>query len=75
MPSNLGTILVGGIIILIVAAILVNMLNKKKNGESGCGCGCSGCGAESACHPQILQAEAIESTESANGESGEDKTE
>lgn len=55
--GNLGTIVVGGILLVIVAAILINLISKNKKGESGCGCGCSGCASANTCHPQIEKAE------------------
>lgn len=57
MSETMGTIIVGGILLLVVAAILANMISKKKKGESSCGCGCSGCAGESTCHPQIEKTE------------------
>ena len=42
-------ILLGGLA-LIVSGIVAWLIKKKKNGESGCGCGCSGCPSAHACH-------------------------
>ena len=49
--ENLGTILIGLLLIGIVAAIVVSLIRKKKRGHS-CGCGCGGC---SGCpeHPEV----------------------
>ncbi|MDR1209945.1 MAG: FeoB-associated Cys-rich membrane protein [Clostridiales bacterium] len=42
--ANMGTIVVLLVVCGIVAAIVVNMIQKKRRGESaGCSCGCSGC--------------------------------
>ncbi len=48
--SNLGTIIVSLILVGIVAAIIVNMVKKKKAGRSSCGCGCANCAMKGACH-------------------------
>ena len=42
------TIIVGGILAAIVAAVIWKMIQDKKNGKSGCSCGgdcscCKGC--------------------------------
>lgn len=48
--NNLGTILIAAAVIAILAAVIVNMVRKKKRGESSCGCGCSGCAMANVCH-------------------------
>ena len=50
LTSNLGTIIVSLILAGIVAAIIVNMIKKKKAGKSSCGCGCTNCAMKGACH-------------------------
>ena len=50
LSSNLGTIIVSLILVGIVAAIIVNMVKKKKAGRSSCGCGCENCAMKGACH-------------------------
>lgn len=51
--NNLGTIIVGLVVATIVGAIIVNMIRKKKNGESiGCSCGCGNCPSKGICHPE-----------------------
>ena len=45
-----ATIILGGIIFGLVALIIAKQVKKAKNGESGCGCGCSGCSSASVCH-------------------------
>jgi hypothetical protein len=45
-----ATILIGGIVFGLMALVVVKQFKKIKNGESGCGCGCSGCSKASACH-------------------------
>ena len=49
--NNLGTIIVGLVVAAIVVAIIVNMIRKKKNGES-IGCGCGNCPSKGICHPE-----------------------
>ncbi|EKQ54342.1 MULTISPECIES: FeoB-associated Cys-rich membrane protein [unclassified Clostridium] len=46
----IATIVLGGIIFGLMALVIVNQIKKAKNGESGCGCGCSGCSSNNACH-------------------------
>ncbi len=46
----LATIVLGVIIFGLMALVVVRQVKKAKNGESGCGCGCSGCSSDSACH-------------------------
>ena len=48
--ENLATILIGLALFLIVAAIVVHLVRKKKRGQSSCGCGCSSCPLSSSCH-------------------------
>lgn len=44
LSANIGTIVVGLIVLGIVAANIYNMIKKKKSGKSiGCGCGCENC--------------------------------
>ena len=50
LSSNLGTILVAAVILLIVAAVICKMLKDKKNGRSSCGCGCENCAMSGTCH-------------------------
>lgn len=45
----MATWIVGGILFLIVAAIIVKMVRDKKEGRGGCSCGdCGSC--HGACH-------------------------
>lgn len=43
--QNLGTILVSSIVIAILALAVSYLLNRKKNGQGGCGGLCSQCSA------------------------------
>ncbi|MBQ3552473.1 MAG: FeoB-associated Cys-rich membrane protein [Clostridia bacterium] len=47
--SNLGTIIVGGILILALILIICYMVRSKKEGKSSCGCGCGSCPMGSSC--------------------------
>ncbi len=50
--ANLGTILVGGLVAIVLAAIVAGMRKSKREGKSSCGCGsgCSGCAMGGSCH-------------------------
>ena len=50
LASNIGTIIVSLILVGIVAAIIVNIVKKKKAGRSSRGCGCENCAMKGACH-------------------------
>ncbi|HEX9025896.1 MAG TPA: FeoB-associated Cys-rich membrane protein [Clostridium sp.] len=45
-----ATIVIGGIILGLMALVIVKQVKKVRSGESGCGCGCSGCSSANACH-------------------------
>ncbi|ABR36305.1 MULTISPECIES: FeoB-associated Cys-rich membrane protein [Clostridium] len=45
-----ATIILAGIIFGFMAFVIGKQIKKAKNGESGCGCGCSGCSSANACH-------------------------
>ncbi len=46
----MGTALVLGVLVVIVALIIAKMVRDNKNGKTSCGCGCSGCPSEKICH-------------------------
>lgn len=50
LTANLGTILVGAIVVAIVILIIINMVKDKKKGKNSCGCGCSNCPSAGICH-------------------------
>lgn len=52
IESNIGTIIICAVLIAIVAAIIVSMVKKKKQGKSVvCNCGnCKGCPMSGSCH-------------------------
>lgn len=45
-----ATIVIGGIIFGLMALVITKQVKKARNGESGCGCGCSGCSSANVCH-------------------------
>lgn len=50
ITHNLGTLLVGLVLLATVAAITVHLVKKKKRGASSCNCGCAGCPMQANCH-------------------------
>ncbi len=47
---NMPTIIIGAIIAVIFVVIVIRGIIKRKRGERGCGCGCSGCPNSAVCH-------------------------
>lgn len=45
----MATWIIGGVLAVIVGAIIVKMIRDKKAHKGSCGCNCGGCGA---CHHQ-----------------------
>ncbi|MBA5850880.1 FeoB-associated Cys-rich membrane protein [Clostridium sp. cel8] len=45
-----ATIILSGIIFGSVALVITKQVKKAKSGETGCGCGCSGCPSSGICH-------------------------
>lgn len=50
--DNLGTIIVGTVLLLIISTIILKMHNDKKSGKIACGCNCSNCPSVGLCHNQ-----------------------
>ena len=52
IASNIWTIIICAVLIAVIAAIIINMIKKKKAGKSMvCSCGsCSGCPMSGSCH-------------------------
>ncbi len=48
--DNIGSIIVGAILVSIVALLIIGNIRNKKKGKSGCGCGCSKCSLNGICH-------------------------
>ncbi len=51
LASNLSTIIITLVLIVIVGLVIRGMYRDKKNGKSSCGGNCGSCGGCSACHP------------------------
>lgn len=45
-----ATIILATVIFGFIAFVIGRQVKKAKNGESSCGCGCSGCSSASVCH-------------------------
>ena len=43
IAQNIGTIIVGLILLAIVALIVRKLVRDKRSGKGGCGCGCESC--------------------------------
>ncbi len=52
ISANIWTIIICAVLIGVVAAIIISMVRKKKQGRSAvCGCGnCKGCAMQGSCH-------------------------
>lgn len=48
--ENIGSILVGAMLLGLVALLIVGSIKGKKKGKGGCGCGCSECALNGVCH-------------------------
>ncbi len=46
------TLIISAVIGIIVIAIIVNEIKKRKNGQSSCSCGCGGCALKDKCHKE-----------------------
>lgn len=45
----LATVIISIILAAVIAMIIINMVRKKKQGVSSCGCGCSSCALSDEC--------------------------
>ncbi|MBQ8171861.1 MAG: FeoB-associated Cys-rich membrane protein [Oscillospiraceae bacterium] len=50
--NNIGTIVVGLLVLAVLALAAWKMISDKKQGRSSCGGGCSGCPNAGLCHAQ-----------------------
>ena len=48
--SNLGTILISLVLLVIVSLIVVYLLRQNKAGKSSCGANCAHCAMHGQCH-------------------------
>jgi hypothetical protein len=53
ISENIGTIIVGLILAVIIFIIIRKMVKDKHSGKSSCGCNCSGCANAGICHGQM----------------------
>lgn len=56
--NNIGTILTGAILLIIVALVLRTMIRDKKMGKGGCGGSCGSCSNACACHGSVKSGKA-----------------
>lgn len=52
IQTNLGTMLICAVVIVIVAWIVRSLVRQKRQGKSACGCNCAHCAMHGACHQQ-----------------------
>ena len=52
IQTNLGTMLICAVLIVIVALIVRSLVRQKRQGKSSCGCNCAHCARHGACHRQ-----------------------
>lgn len=50
LRQNIGTIIVGLVLLAVVVIAVRRTYLTRKSG--GCGCGCDGCASSGLCHPQ-----------------------
>lgn len=48
---NAPTFIIAAMIAAAVCAIIVKGIRNRKEGKTGCSCGCDGCAGASTCHP------------------------
>jgi hypothetical protein len=53
LQANMGTIIVGLILLVIVGLIVRSILKDKRKGKSSCGCGCANCTMHCQSHQKI----------------------
>ncbi len=52
LRENWGTILVLAIVLAAAAMVVRRMYKNRRDGRSGCGCGCSGCVSKGTCRKE-----------------------
>ncbi|MEE1155588.1 MAG: FeoB-associated Cys-rich membrane protein [Acutalibacteraceae bacterium] len=52
LSANIGTIIVGAIVLAILLLVVCYLLKNRKQGKTSCGCNCSGCPMSGSCHKQ-----------------------
>ena len=53
LNNNLGTLLVGIVLLAVVCLSIRNLWKDKKQGKSSCGCGCGSCPMHGTCHKAV----------------------
>ena len=48
--DNIGTVIALLILAIVIALIIIKMVKDKKNGKTGCSCGCDHCAMKDNCH-------------------------
>ena len=48
--NNMGTIVVGVMVLGVLGAIVLKMVSDKKKGKTSCSCGCGSCPNAGNCH-------------------------
>ncbi|WP_253289188.1 FeoB-associated Cys-rich membrane protein [Lachnoclostridium sp. MSJ-17] len=49
LAANWGTIAAGAAVAAVLALIIINIVKKKKHGQSACGCSCADCPMKDHC--------------------------
>ncbi len=44
------TLIVSAVIGILIIAIIINEIKKRKSGKGSCSCGCGGCQLKDSCH-------------------------
>lgn len=52
LVDNLGTIIIGLVVLAVLALIVFKLIKDRRKGKSGCGCGCQNCPSAGCCHKQ-----------------------
>ena len=50
ISENIGTIVIGLILLVVVGLIVRSLIRQKKQGKSSCGCNCAHCTMHGNCH-------------------------
>jgi len=48
--DNIGTIICGAVVLLILVLVIRSLIKDKKKGRSSCGCSCAHCAMAGRCH-------------------------
>lgn len=52
LAENGATIAIGAVVAAVLGLVVYKMIKDKRNGRSGCGCGCANCALADRCHPK-----------------------